>query len=107
MAVKLSRERLTGGRIMRQQVLQALLDQAVERRLAWTPRLVGPTADLHTSGPTGGRASGIFRGGDLDEDPGHGFPSFPEENHWVLKPQNSIQWHDTVLGWLDRWTQAR
>jgi dipeptidyl aminopeptidase/acylaminoacyl peptidase len=36
-----------------------------------------------------------------------GIPSeflyFPDENHWVLKPQNSIQWHDTVLGWLDRW----
>ncbi len=29
---------------------------------------------------------------------------FPDENHWVLKPQNSIQWHETVLGWLDRWT---
>jgi dipeptidyl aminopeptidase/acylaminoacyl peptidase len=28
---------------------------------------------------------------------------FPDENHWVLKPQNSIQWHETVLGWLDRW----
>ena len=38
-----------------------------------------------------------------------GIPSqllvFPDENHWVLKPQNSIQWHDTVLGWLDRWTK--
>lgn len=30
---------------------------------------------------------------------------FPDENHWVLKPQNSIQWHDEVLGWLKRWTQ--
>ena len=29
---------------------------------------------------------------------------FPDENHWVLKPQNSVQWHDEVLGWLDRWT---
>jgi dipeptidyl aminopeptidase/acylaminoacyl peptidase len=28
---------------------------------------------------------------------------FPDENHWVLKPQNSILWHDTVLRWLDRW----
>ncbi len=37
-----------------------------------------------------------------------GIPSkflwFPDENHWVLKPQNSILWHETVLGWLDRWT---
>jgi dipeptidyl aminopeptidase/acylaminoacyl peptidase len=31
---------------------------------------------------------------------------FPDENHWVLKPQNSILWHDTVLAWLDRWTKA-
>ena len=29
---------------------------------------------------------------------------FPDENHWVLKPQNSVLWHDTVLEWLDRWT---
>jgi dipeptidyl aminopeptidase/acylaminoacyl peptidase len=26
---------------------------------------------------------------------------FPDENHWVLKPANSIQWYHTVLGWLD------
>ncbi|HYO14169.1 MAG TPA: S9 family peptidase [Thermoanaerobaculia bacterium] len=31
------------------------------------------------------------------------FLYFPDENHWVLKPANSIQWHETVLGWLDRW----
>ena len=35
------------------------------------------------------------------------FLYFPDENHWVLKPQNSIQWHRTVLGWLDRWTKAK
>ncbi|ALN79841.1 alpha/beta hydrolase family protein [Lysobacter antibioticus] len=28
------------------------------------------------------------------------FLYFPNENHWVLKPQNSVQWHDTVNGWL-------
>jgi dipeptidyl aminopeptidase/acylaminoacyl peptidase len=26
---------------------------------------------------------------------------FPDENHWVLKPANSVQWYHTVLGWLD------
>jgi dipeptidyl aminopeptidase/acylaminoacyl peptidase len=31
---------------------------------------------------------------------------FPDENHWVLKPQNSKLWHDTVIGWLDQWTKA-
>jgi dipeptidyl aminopeptidase/acylaminoacyl peptidase len=33
------------------------------------------------------------------------FIHFPDENHWVLKPQNSKLWHDEVLGWLDRWTR--
>ena len=28
------------------------------------------------------------------------FLYFPDENHWVLKPQNSVLWHDTVNGWL-------
>ncbi len=36
-----------------------------------------------------------------------GIPSkflyFPDENHWVLKPANSVLWHETVLGWLDQW----
>ncbi len=40
-----------------------------------------------------------------------GIPSkllyFPDENHWVLKPHNSILWHDTVLAWLDEWTKPR
>ncbi|HSN56511.1 MAG TPA: S9 family peptidase, partial [Candidatus Sulfomarinibacteraceae bacterium] len=31
---------------------------------------------------------------------------YPDENHWVLKPLNSIQWHEVVLGWMDRWTRA-
>ena len=30
---------------------------------------------------------------------------FPDENHWVLKPQNSIQWHNEVMNWLTRWTE--
>jgi len=38
-----------------------------------------------------------------------GIPSrllyFPDENHWVLKPHNSILWHETVLAWLDQWTK--
>ena len=27
---------------------------------------------------------------------------FPDENHWVLKPNNSLQWHNEVFGWLSR-----
>ena len=30
------------------------------------------------------------------------FLYFPDENHWVLKPHNSVQWHDTVNGWLEQ-----
>jgi len=37
-----------------------------------------------------------------------GIPSelltFPDENHWVLKPHNSVLWHDTVNAWLKQWT---
>ena len=40
-----------------------------------------------------------------------GIPSrllyFPDENHWVLKPHNSILWHDTVLNWLDQWVKGQ
>ncbi|UXI67144.1 alpha/beta hydrolase family protein [Tahibacter amnicola] len=32
------------------------------------------------------------------------FLYFPDENHWVLKPQNSVKWHETVNAWLTRWT---
>ncbi len=40
-----------------------------------------------------------------------GIPSkllyFPDENHWVLKPQNSLLWHRTVIGWLDQWCKDK
>jgi dipeptidyl aminopeptidase/acylaminoacyl peptidase len=36
-----------------------------------------------------------------------GIPSqllvFPDENHWVLGAENSLQWHHTVFAWLERW----
>jgi dipeptidyl aminopeptidase/acylaminoacyl peptidase len=36
-----------------------------------------------------------------------GIPSqllvFPNENHWVLGAKNSLQWHDTLFAWLNRW----
>jgi acylaminoacyl-peptidase len=32
---------------------------------------------------------------------------FPDENHWVLKPRNSLQWHATVQAWLDQWLSKR
>jgi dipeptidyl aminopeptidase/acylaminoacyl peptidase len=36
-----------------------------------------------------------------------GIPSrlliFPDENQWVLKPKNSVQWYDEFFGWTRRW----
>lgn len=38
-----------------------------------------------------------------------GIPSrmviFPEENHWILTPQNSLVWHSEFFGWLDQWLE--
>ncbi|MCE9684706.1 S9 family peptidase [Shewanella sp. AS16] len=38
-----------------------------------------------------------------------GIPSellvYPDENHWILNPDNLQQWYAKVLGWMDRWTQ--
>ena len=31
---------------------------------------------------------------------------FPDENHWVLKPQNGILWQRTYFEWLDRWLKT-
>ena len=32
---------------------------------------------------------------------------FPDEGHWVLKPQNSQLWWKTVNDWVDEWTKSR
>ncbi|KAL2757577.1 hypothetical protein ACRALDRAFT_2039978 [Sodiomyces alcalophilus JCM 7366] len=29
---------------------------------------------------------------------------FPDENHWVLKPENSLVWHKEVLGWINKYS---
>ena len=31
---------------------------------------------------------------------------YPDENHWVLKPANSLLWYREVLGWMKRWLGA-
>lgn len=40
-----------------------------------------------------------------------GIPSemiyFPDENHWVLKPQNGILWQRTFFQWLDKWLKPK
>ena len=33
------------------------------------------------------------------------FVDFPDENHWILKPANSVFWYTTVLDWLDAHTK--
>ena len=30
---------------------------------------------------------------------------FPDEGHWILKPQNSMLWYKTVIDWIDTWTK--
>ena len=40
-----------------------------------------------------------------------GIPSklliFPDENHWVMKPQNSVLWQREFFGWLDQWLKKK
>ena len=31
---------------------------------------------------------------------------FPDENHWILKPQNALYWHREYFRWLDRWLKT-
>lgn len=30
---------------------------------------------------------------------------FPDEGHWILKPENSVVWHKTFLNWITEWTR--
>jgi dipeptidyl aminopeptidase/acylaminoacyl peptidase len=32
---------------------------------------------------------------------------FPDEGHWVLKPQNTVLWYATFLDWIGQWTKAQ
>ncbi|MBZ5610545.1 MAG: S9 family peptidase [Acidobacteriia bacterium] len=31
---------------------------------------------------------------------------FPDEGHWILKPQNSVLWYNTFLDWIGEWTKT-
>ena len=35
------------------------------------------------------------------------FINFPDEGHWVLKPENSEYWHKEVFAWLKKYAAAR
>ena len=41
----------------------------------------------------------VYRQKDPDSNP-HRFLYFPDENHWILKPQHAIVWHATVFAFL-------
>jgi dipeptidyl aminopeptidase/acylaminoacyl peptidase len=43
-----------------------------------------------------------FNGAILNDVPAW-YLHFPDENHWVLRPQNGILWQRTFFAWLDRW----
>jgi dipeptidyl aminopeptidase/acylaminoacyl peptidase len=32
---------------------------------------------------------------------------FPDENHWILKPQNALLWHREYFKWLDYWCKSK
>ncbi len=32
---------------------------------------------------------------------------FPDEGHWIQKPQNTVLWYETFLGWVTEWTRAK
>jgi dipeptidyl aminopeptidase/acylaminoacyl peptidase len=34
------------------------------------------------------------------------FVYFPDENHWVLKPNNTRLWHKEVYDWIKKWTST-
>ncbi len=31
---------------------------------------------------------------------------FPDEGHWILKPQNSVLWYNSFLDWIGEWTKS-
>jgi dipeptidyl aminopeptidase/acylaminoacyl peptidase len=71
----------------------------------WSPKFSTPTLILH--GEKDYRVpvtQGINLHGVLT---GKGVPArivvFPDENHWILKPQASKLWYGEVFAWLDRW----
>jgi len=43
-----------------------------------------------------------FNGAILNDVPAQ-YLHFPDENHWVLRPQNGILWQRTFFAWLDKW----
>jgi dipeptidyl aminopeptidase/acylaminoacyl peptidase len=34
------------------------------------------------------------------------FLNFPDENHWVSKEENSLEWHRQIFTWINKWSGA-
>ncbi|HUS07727.1 MAG TPA: S9 family peptidase [Bryobacteraceae bacterium] len=51
-----------------------------------------------------GQALGLFTALQVQKVPSK-LVLFPDEGHWILKPQNSVLWYTNVLGWLAEWTK--
>jgi dipeptidyl aminopeptidase/acylaminoacyl peptidase len=51
-----------------------------------------------------GQALGLFTALKVQKVPSK-LVLFPDEGHWILKPQNSVFWYTTVLDWLGEWTK--
>ena len=51
-----------------------------------------------------GQSQQLFTALQLQKVPSR-FLDFPDEGHWIQKPQNSLLWYRTVIGWLDQWTK--
>jgi dipeptidyl aminopeptidase/acylaminoacyl peptidase len=32
---------------------------------------------------------------------------FPDEGHWILKPQNSLLWYKNFIDWITEWTAKK
>lgn len=35
------------------------------------------------------------------------FLNFPDENHWVLNPENSLFWHAEIFNWINHWSKGQ
>ena len=77
-------------------------------------RVRGELEDAHAGDPRGQGLPGRVHAGALDVQPlcsGKGIPSkllvLPGREPLGAKPANSIQWHETVLGWLDQWCKTK
>lgn len=56
-------------------------------------------SDYRLAIPEGLAAFNVLQARRVDSE----FLTFPDENHFVLKPENSLVWHKTVLNWINKY----